>query len=145
MAQQDKGSLMGLHALFPSIKPIGYFSDDNVAFLQKIIFDKLHQEFGWSVLISKGDIIKVLQRVLEERYETIPRMNQRALMYMLDEYRVHQADKVKHLRWEEGYYYSQQLYDPLSKGGRYDPGIIKQPNRYGIAKIGGTLRFRPVN
>lgn len=145
MARAALGSLLGGHAVYPGIVPIGYFDDENISFIQKTIHDKLKSEFGWGVVISKADIVRVLDRVMDERYETIPRMNQRALMYILNEYRVHQLDKVKHLRWEEGYYWSQQLYDPISRGARYDPSMIKTPNRFGIPKIGGTLRFRPVN
>lgn len=145
MAQAGLGSLQGLHAIFPTPKPQGYFTDENIGYIQRYVYDKLYHEFGWGVIISKSDITRVLQRVIEERYETIPRMNQRAMMEILNEYRKHQIEKAKILKWEAGYYFSQQLYDPLSKGGRYDPSIIKLRNRIGIPRVGGTLRFRPAN
>lgn len=145
MASVSTGGLLGLQSLYGACKPIDYFTDENVKFLQDKLKEMLKRDFGWDVHIPKPDIVRVQQRVFEERYESIPRMNQRVLMYISNDYRVHQLEKTKHLKWEEGYYWSQQLYNPLAKGVMFDPSTIKIPNRLGKADIGGRLMFRPVN
>lgn len=81
-----------------------------------------------------------MQRILSERLEEIPRMNQRVIMELVNEIRTDQLDVNKHLRWEDGYAYSQQVYDSVGKKGP-DTTAIKLANRLGKPCVGGTVSF----
>lgn len=121
--------------------PPGYFNMKNVLFIQNAVADVLNREFVQRITVPPGDIVRIMQRVIEERLETIPRMNQRVIMYLTNEFRNHQIQRDKHMRWEEFYVQSQRLYDPTVGSVRTDPQTIKLPNRLGKLKVGGTQRF----
>ncbi len=129
-----------VQTVYPGYVPRDYFEDENVTFVQKRIRDILLADFTTPVQITKADIVRIMQRVLEERPESIPKMNQRTIMYITNEVRNHQIDVNKHLKWEENYVYSQRLYDPVGKRGP-DMGMIKLSNRLGKPRVGGTVRF----
>lgn len=122
----------------------GFFDDDNITFVQQKIAEVLHREYFQTIVISRSDIIRVMQRVLEERRENVPKMNQRVIMYITNDFRVHQLDVNKHLNWEDGYAYSQKRIDPIGKIEYFDRRSIKtndQPKYDGKQRVGGTLRF----
>jgi len=121
--------------------PIGYFDEDNIQFIQKKIVEVLKREFKQEILIDRASIIRVMSRVLEERIEPVVKMNQRVVMTICNEFRVHQLQVDKHLKWEAHYFSSQQLYDPTVEISRYDSQNIKLANRLGWDKVGGSKRF----
>lgn len=124
-----------------AVIPIGYLDEDNIQFIQKKIIEVLKREFKQDILVNRSSIIRIMQRILEERIETVPKMNQRVIMTITNEFRVHQLDVNKHLQWEAHYTTSQLLYDPTVEVTRYDTQSIKIPNRLGAWKIGGSVRF----
>src|SRR4051812_10302405 len=99
-----------VQTIFPGFVPPNYFSEDNIVFIQHKIIHVLGLEFTQKILVDRSSIIRIMQRVLEERLESIPRMNQRVIMYITNEFRNHQIDANKHLKWESGYIQSQRLY-----------------------------------
>lgn len=103
--------MANLHAVFPTTIPYGYFSTENITFIQQKIKKVLAREFTPVPNIDTGSVVRVLQRVIDERLESIPKMNQRTIMYICNEYRNHQVDATKHLNWEENYWKSQMIYD----------------------------------
>ena len=122
----------------------GYFDDDNISFIQQKVAEILHKEFYQTIVIGRFDIIRIMQRVLEERRENVPRMNQRVIMILTNDFRVHQIQVNKHLNWESGFNYSQKLIDPIGQTSKYDHRAIKTNDRKkydGREKVGGTLRF----
>lgn len=121
--------------------PPGYFTMENALFVQKKVTEILSREFVQKIVIPVEDITRYLQRVIEERIETVPRMNQRAIMYLTNNFRVHQLERDRNMMWEEHYRVSQRLYDPTVERVSYDPQTIKIPNRLGTPKVGGTARF----
>ncbi len=124
--------------------PQGYFDEDNITFVVNKCSEIIEKEYRNVIILSRADIIRVMMRVLEERKEAVPRMNQRAIMYICNDFRTHQEDVNKHLKWEEGYTYSQQLIDPVGGISRFDNTSIKTKDRKkydGFEKVGGTLRF----
>lgn len=131
---------MSIHTVFPGFKDINFFSDKNVIFIQKKIIDVLKGEFFQDILVDRASIIRVMERVQMERLESIPFMNQRVIMYITNEYRNHQSQLVKRLKYEEGYVQSQRLYDPTVERGP-DYQNIKLRNRLGKPLVGGTVRF----
>lgn len=131
---------MTTHSIFPGYVPDGLFENDNIEFLREKIADVLSGEFHQYINFDRASIIRLGQRVLSERLETIPKMNQRIIMYATNEYRTHQAQLHKNMKLEEHYTVSQKLYDSTVERGP-DLARIKLANRYGKARIGGTVRF----
>jgi len=129
------------HTIFPGFLPSGYFDNDNVDFCQKKIIEVLHQNFTQDILISKGDIKKIMLRILAERLEEIPMMNQRVIMSIVDEFRNHELDVRRKLWWSERAKYALILQDPTEGVAKYDPLGIKLSNRLGAPRVGGTSRF----
>ena len=128
------------HTVFPGYRPDGYFDNDNIEFIRAKVAELMKREYSQAVNIDRASVIRVMSRVMEERPEPIVRMNQRVLMYLMNEVRVHQYDLQKHMKWEEHYIESQRLYDPTTDRGP-DLQNIKLANRLGKARIGGTARF----
>src|SRR5205809_464165 len=127
------------HTIFPGYRPDGYFDNDNIEFLRSKVADMMKREYDQYVNIDRASVIRVMQRVMEERAEPIVKMNQRVLMYLTNEVRVHQYDARKHENWEEHYVESQRLYDPTTERGP-DLQSIKLANRLGKDRVGGTTR-----
>lgn len=129
------------HTIYPGFIPSGYFSEENVKFIQQKIVEVLQQNFTQTVNISRGDIKKIMLRILAERLEEIPMMNQRVVMTIVDEFRTHEIDVEKRLWWADRYKYTQVLQDDTEGVARYDPAGIKLANRLGEPRVGGTSRF----
>ncbi len=131
-----------IHTLIPNAAiPFGYFDEDNIRFIQGKIREVLRREFKQNILIDRASIVRLMERVILERIETVPKMNQRVIMYATNEFRVHQLEVDKHLKWEGHFWSSQQLYDPTTEVSRFDPQNIKLANRLGYPAVGGTTRF----
>ena len=136
------GTLATANTLVPNASvPLGYLDEDNIRFIQEKIRDVLKREFVQDILIDRASIIRLMDRALLDRVETVPKMNQRVIMYAANEFRNHQLEADKHLKWESGYVQSQRLYDPTVEVSRYDKQNIKLANRLGYPKVGGTSRF----
>jgi hypothetical protein len=130
-----------VQTIFPGFIPDGYFDNDNVEFLRNKISDILNLEFRQKINVDRASVIRIMQRVLEERLEPIPRMNQRTVMYVTNEFRDHNLEANRNLKWEAHYVESQRLYDPTTERGP-DLYNIKITDKLGKnGKIGGTQRF----
>jgi hypothetical protein len=129
-----------IHTIFPGGRPLGFFDIQNIEFIQSKISHVLSIEFKQNVIVDIASIKRIMQRVVEERIEAIPKMNQRVVMYITNEFRNHQLTANKHLNWEGHYFQSQRLYDPTVERGPFLTGI-KLKNRLGKPRVGGTTRF----
>jgi hypothetical protein len=131
------------HTIFPGFIPEGYFSDENVQYLRSRVAELLKPTYHQTVIIDASSVIRVMSRVLEERVEPIPRMNERVLMYLRSEFINYQLEAKKHMNWEEHFIESQSLYDATTERIGYDGAIIKLANRLGKPRIGaaGAVRF----
>ena len=131
-----------IHTLVPNASiPLGFFDEDNIRFNQTKITEVLRREYKQDILIDRGSIIRLMERALIDRLETITKMNQRVVMYAANEFRVHQLDVDKHLKWEAHFAVASQLYDPTTETSKYDPQMTKLANRLGVPAVGGTSRF----
>lgn len=131
-----------IHTLVPSNNiPLGYFDEDNIRFVQNKIKEVLKRQYYQDVLFDRGSIIRLMERAILDRIETVPKMNQRAIMYGTNEYRNHQLDVNKKLNWESHYSLSQRYYDPSVEIIRFDQQKNKPPNRLGYPSVGQTTRF----
>jgi len=136
-------SISTLHTLAPGANiPFGYFDEDNIRFIQNKIKEVLKREFVQDILVDRASIIRVMERVLLEWNEVIPKLNQRVVMYITNEFRNHQGQRNKHARWESYFVESQRLYDPTVESQKFDGQFIKLANCRGFPKVGGkTSRF----
>lgn len=116
-----------------------YFADDNIAYISKVIQEVLARAYKRPPVIPRDSIIRVMQRVLEERLDSIPKLNQRVVMYIANEYLTHQKTVNKHLRWEEGYHTSQRMYDPLGKVASIPIDNMRKIEH--SRNVGGTLNY----
>ncbi len=131
-----------IHTLVPNANiPIGYFDEDNILFIQKKIVEVLKREFKQDILVDRASIIRIMERVLLERIETVPKLNERCIMVITNEFRVHQLEVDKNLKLEAHYVSSQLFYDSTTEVVRYDPQAIKLANRLGYPRVSGTVRF----
>ena len=134
-----------VHTIAPGAAiPSGYFDEDNVTFIQNKVTEVLSREFIQQIVIDRASIVRVMQRVLGERREVIPKLNQRVIMYLCNEFRAHQQETNRTLNWEEGYASSQRNVDHVGGMTRFDMRGIKttdQKKYDGKTRVGGTLRF----
>ena len=128
------------HSVFPGAIPDGFFDPENVEFVRMKAAELLKREFVQEINFDKASVIRIMQRILGERLEPVPKMNQRVLMTLTNEFRVHQMDLRKKMNWEEHYVESQRLYDPTTERGP-DLKAIKLAQKRGKPTVGGTVRF----
>lgn len=135
------GMLQGVQAYFPFLRPEGYFTRLNVDFLKHKIGTVLKEEYGWFVAITSNDLLRVMQRVVEERVESIPRMNERVVMEITSDYRQHMQQLNRNLKWEEHFMQSSLLFDNTSGRSLVDVLGIKTRDSLAKPRSGGTLNF----
>lgn len=128
-----------IHTVFPGDRT-SFFDDDNKLFIQSKVLEKLSLEFKQQILIDIASIVRVMERVYGERRETVPKMNQRTVMYICNEFRDHQLQTNRHLKWEAHYVESQKLFDFSTQRGP-DLQALKLTDTVLKPKVGGTLRY----
>src|SRR5689334_18679702 len=97
-----------VNTVFPGYVPDGYFDMDNVQFIRQKVADVLGREYTQHINVDIASVKRIMLRILEERPEPIPKMNQRVIMTICSEFRLHQATVHKHANWEEHYIESQR-------------------------------------
>ena len=138
----SSSSIATLHTLAPNATiPIGYFDEDNIRFIQNRIIEVLGREFRQNIRIDRGSIIRIMERVAVQRLESVPKMNQRVVMYLTNDFRTHQLQSEKHMKLEAHYVLSQRLYDPSTEISKYDPQNIKTAGSFRGPMVGSTTRF----
>lgn len=130
-----------VQTVFPGYVPADYFSDRNINFIRDKIRSLLREEFDVAPEFYREDVVRVMQRVMEARLESIPRMNQRVIMELTRDFRNHQIDVRKKMNWSENFWNSQVLFDETTDNFKFDGGKIKLSNRLGRPRVGGSLRF----
>jgi hypothetical protein len=134
-----------VHTIVPgSVIPLNYFSEKNVQFVQNKIAEVLSKEFFQKIIIDKASIIRTMQFMLSERREPIPKMNQRVIMFICNDYRNHQNEVNRNLNWEDNFTNSQRLIDVPGGNLKFDNRNIKTTDQVkynGQTKVGGSLRF----
>jgi len=128
------------HTIFPGAVPDGFFDSENVEFVRHKAAELLKREYVQDINFDKASVIRIMQRILGERLEPVPRMNQRVLMTLTNEFRTYQMQLLKHMKWEDHYVESQRLYDPTTERGP-DLQAIKLAQKRGRPTVGGTVRF----
>lgn len=130
-----------LHAIGKHENHQYFFGQKNLDFLRQKIKDMIKKEYEKEVTVDDASLLRACQRVLEERLEIWPRMNERVVMYLTNEIRNYLAETQKHLRWQENFVSSQSLWDEKGGKGYYIPNKGR-PRFFGKGeKVGGTLQF----
>lgn len=131
-----------INTLVPNASvPQGYFDEDNIVFIQSKIAEVLRREFKQTIQFDRASIIRLMDRAILDRIESVPKMNQRVVMFATNEFRNHQVEANRNFNWETNYSQSQKLYDHTAEINRYDQQNIKLANRLGYPSVGGTMRF----
>src|SRR5688500_14448570 len=101
-----------IHTIIPGATiNLGYFDEDNITFIQRRIGEILLHEFVQWIDIDRASIVRTMQYILSQRREIVPKMNQRVIMSICNEFRNHQNEVNKVLVWEQGYVQSQRNID----------------------------------
>jgi hypothetical protein len=120
--------------------PEGFFTQENTDFLQKKIIEVLKRDYTKDIVIDKNSILRIMQRIIEGRLESIPRMNQRVVMEICSEFRQYQVDMNRKMQWESNYIESQKIYDMVGALSSRDIEIKLGYSNSGPF-VGGTTRF----
>ncbi len=112
-----------IQTILPTAIQQGYFDEDNIQFILDRIHDILSKEYDFVPPFKRAGIIRIMQKINEDRQETIPKMNQRVIMHCCNDWRNYQAENSRNLNWEENFIQSQRLFDAKARRG---------PDIYGI-------------
>jgi hypothetical protein len=125
---------MGSLTLTRGKVPQDYFSKNTVELVKRNVTDILNHDFIHPIEVDDESVLRVLQRVLEERLEPFYRMVTRVVMEIVNEIKTFELERTKHLRYEKFFEYTQKIYDVSSRSGP-DMQTIK------LSKQPSTLRF----
>lgn len=109
----------------------GYFSEENIQFIINKCTEILRRNYtkvgvpNQTIVMERSGVIRRMQTIHEEMRETIPKMNQRVIMSLTNDYRNYQVQRNKHFSWEENYESSQLLFDEVSRRGPFVNGMKK--------------------
>lgn len=120
--------------LLNSKVPYGYFGDVIIKYVRETVTNILNKDFDGPIVIDDSSILRVLQRVLDERLEPLSRMLTRVIMEIVDEVKTFELERTKNIRLEKFFGYTQKIYDVSSKSGP-DTQTIK------LSRQPATLRF----
>ena len=116
--------MSSIHTIYPGYRDPTFFAPQNVAYISKIATDTIAKEFRQKIIFTDASIMRVMQRVFEERYQTVPQMNQRVVLNLLEDARnqyleTARANSLLNTRWES------YNYDPSLGIQPYDSQAIK--------------------
>jgi restriction endonuclease len=114
-----------VQTIYPGYIPDDYFTKENVEWIQKRVTELIHKDISTNVTIDIGSIVRVMQRILEQRLESIPSMNQRVLMELTRHYLNYQVEANRNLYWAEMFVESQRLFDQNARRGAIANWTVK--------------------
>jgi restriction endonuclease len=121
----------------PNYIPEDYFTKENVEFIQRKVTEMIHKDISTDVTIDTSSIVRVMQRILEQRLEEIPALNQRVIMELTRHYLNYQVEANRNLWWTDMFRESQRLYDSNARRGVIANWSVKQNHK----KTPTTVRF----
>jgi hypothetical protein len=120
--------------LVPTKVPRGYFSDSVVSYIQKIVTEILSKDFINPIEVDSSSVRRVLQRVLDDRLEPLPKMLTRVIMEITNEIKTFELERTRNLRLESFFQNARIIYDVSARSGP-DMQTIK------LSRQPSTLRF----
>lgn len=125
---------MGSLTLVPTKVPRNYFSQNQIDFIKTEVTKILSNDFRVPIVVDDMSVLRVLQRVLDDRLESQPTMLTRVIMEIANEIKTFELERIKNLRLENFFEYTQKIYDISTHSGP-DMQIIK------LSRQPATLRF----
>lgn len=95
----------------PGFRMPGYFTEENVALISKMVTDTLAKEYKQKIVITDSSIMRRMVQVHEERVETVPQMNRRVALDLLREVR-NQYDETERANYLMTNRWNSYNYDP---------------------------------
>ena len=128
--------MSSVFTVYPGYRDYTFFNGHNVALISNILTETLAKEFKQKVIITDESIMRTMQQIFEERYETIPEMNRRVLIELLRDFRnqMFATEKANYLlnnKWEA------YNYDPVLGIKPYETPKLNQ--RYRPLKFAFTF------
>jgi len=75
--------MSSIFTVYPGYRDYTFFTPRNVAYISKILSETMAKQFKQKIVFTDSSIMREMQRVFEERYETIPQMNRRVMLGLL--------------------------------------------------------------
>ena len=114
----------------------GFFCPENIEYLCNTLTETLKREYRGTVKFTRASVVRAMQRIHEERVETVPQMNQRVLIDLLRIFRneMEENNRINGF-WDN---------DGAWKAWNYDPflGIQQHDSRRKMNLRTRPLRFR---
>lgn len=138
-------SILGKSALTTPLatgETVNFFDQENIETISHGATNMLLKEFKNPVFFSAEDIVKVMGRIAEEKYESIPKMNRRVIMDLTKDYRIHAYSVLKQLHLDEGYIASQNpAYDEVANMTKFDQRLVQKISQSRASSSNATLQF----
>jgi len=128
--------MSSIHTIYPGYRDPAFFTPENVAYISNILTETMGKEFRQRVVFTDSSIMRTMQRVFEERYETIPQMNQRVVLELLRNAR-NEFDETERANYLMSNIWEAYNYDPILGIKPYDN--IKLNRRYRGLKFNYTF------
>jgi hypothetical protein len=120
--------------------PENYYTKKNIDFIINEVSKILSKEFKQKIVYDSDSVKRILQRVFEEKLEEVPRMNDRAIMYLCANARSNIAQRDVRFSQEKNFENAMSLYDASAQRG-VDLHGIRLKHHLGKPKVGGTMGF----
>lgn len=127
------------HTVLRTVNYNPYFSKENVLKVQTTIYQMTAKEFERPIKVDEPSIKRIMQRVIEQKVDTLEKMNERVIMILTNEIRDHFLEAERNKGWEEDYTKIGSRAPIMIMGMKTNP-ITGRPRE---EKSGGTFRFHP--
>ena len=104
--------MSSIHTLYPSNRVDGFLTDQNAAVISKLVTETLAKIYRQKVVVTPDSIWRTMQRINEERVETIPQMNRRVALDLLREIQ-NEFDETERANYLMFNYWNQYNWDPI--------------------------------
>lgn len=98
--------MSSIHTLDPQFRTPGYFTQENINTISQLVTATIAQSYsGKKVIVPDAHIVRFMQKIHEERLESIPKMNQRVIAELVRSFLNHvskqeQANNWAYHRWD---------------------------------------------
>jgi hypothetical protein len=120
--------MSSIHTLYPGYRDPTFFNPQNVAYISNILTATMAKQYRQKIIFTDSSIMRTMQRVFEERYESVPQMNQRVILDLLREARDQFAETDRQ-NWFLSNIWEAYNYDPVLGIKPYD-SQFKMNDRY---------------
>ena len=92
--------MSSIHTLDPQFRTPGFFTQENVNTISQLVTATIAQSYsGKKVIVPNPHIIRFMQKIHEDRLESIPKMNQRVVMELVRSFLSHVDQQERANYW----------------------------------------------